>query len=80
MKSVLHRECWAECARVGFSWDDVSGCKYSEIVRLRKVSESVGTSATVHTGRYLDLVEGSFMVPASIRCDILFLISATDAK
>ena len=48
MKSVLHHEGWAECARVGFSWDDVSGCQRSEIVLLREVAESVGTSATVH--------------------------------
>ena len=26
MKSVLQREGWAECARVGFSYDDISGC------------------------------------------------------
>ena len=80
MKSVLQREDWAECARVSFSWDDISGCQRSEIVCLREVAESVGTCATVHTGRYLDLVEGSFMVPSSIHCDRLFLISAADAK
>ena len=80
MKSVLHRSGWAECERVGFSWDDVSGYQRSEIVRLREVAESVGTCATVHTGRYLDLVEGSFMVPSSIRSDRLFLIAAANAK
>ena len=80
MKSVLQREEWAECARVSFSWDDISGCQRSEIVRLREFAESVGTCATVHTSRYLDLVEGSFMVPSSIRCDRLFLIAAADAK
>ena len=80
MKSMLQREDWAECAHVSFSWDDISGCRCSEIVRLREVAESVGTCATVHTRRYLDLVEGSFMVPSSIRCEYLFLISAADAK
>ena len=57
MKSVLQSEGWAECARVGFSWDDIGGCQRSEIVRLREIAESVGTCATVHTGRYLDLVD-----------------------
>ena len=38
MKSLLHREGWAECARSGFSWDDVSGCQRGEIVRLRQVA------------------------------------------
>ena len=80
MKSLLHREGCAECARVSFSWDDVSGYQRSEIVRLREVAESVGTSATVHTGRYLDLAEGSSMDPSSIRFDLLFLIAAGDAK
>ena len=80
MKSVLQREGWAKCARVSFSWDDICGCQRSEIVRLREVAESVGPCSTVHTGRYLDLVEGSFMVPSSIRCDRLFLIAAADAK
>ena len=80
MKSVLQREGWAECARVSFSWDDISGCQRSEILRLREVAESVGTCATVHTGCYLDLVEGSFMVPSSIRCDRLFLTAAADAR
>ena len=79
MKSVLHRECWSKCARVGFSWDIVSGCQRSEIVRLREIAGSVGTCATVHTVRYLDLVEESFMVPSSILCDRLFLIAAADA-
>ena len=80
MKSVLQREGWAECAHVSFSWDDISGCQRSEIVRLREVAGSVGTCGTVHTGRYFDLVEGSFMVPLSIRFDRLFLIAAADAK
>ena len=56
MKSAMQREGWAECALVGFSWDDISGCQRSEIVRLREVAESVGTCATVYTGRYSDLV------------------------
>ena len=38
MKSVLQREDWAECARVSYSWDDISGCQRSEIVRLREVA------------------------------------------
>ena len=80
MKSVLQREGWAKSAPVGFSWDEISGCPRSEIVRLREVAESVGTSATVHTGRYLDLVDGSFMFPSFIRFDRLFLIAAADAK
>ena len=80
MKSVLRRESWAECALVSFSWDDISGCQRSEIVRLREVAESVGTSATIHTDLYFDLVECSFMVPSSIRCDRLFLIAATHSK
>ena len=80
MKSVLQRGGCAECARVSFSWDAISGCQRSEIVRLREIAESVGTCATVHTGRHLDLVEGSFTVPSSIRCDRLFLIAAAEAK
>ena len=80
MKSVLQPEDWAECARVSFSWDDISGCQRSEVVRLREVAESVGTCGTVHAGRYLGLVEGSFMVPSSIRCDRLFIIAAADDK
>ena len=64
----------------GFPWNDISVCRCSEIVRLREVAESVGTCATVHTGRYLDLVESSFMFPLSIRCDRLFLLAATVAK
>ena len=80
MKSVLQREGWAECARVRFSWDDISRCQRREIIRLRDVAESVGTCATVHTGRYFDLVEGSFMRSSFIRCDRLFLIAAADDK
>ena len=80
MKSVLQREDWAECARASFSWDNICGCQRSQIVRFREVAESVGTCAIVHTGRYLDLVEGSLMVPSSIRCDRLFLIAAADSR
>ena len=65
---------------MGFSWDDISGFQRSEIVRLREVAESVGNFATVHAGRYLDLLEGSFMVPSSIRPDRLFLIAAACDK
>ena len=80
MKSVLRREGWVECTRIGFSWDDVGGCQRSEITRHRDVAESVGTSATVDTGRYLDLVEGSFMVRSSNHCDRLSLIAAANAE
>ena len=51
MKSVLQREGWADSARVSFSWDDISGFQRSEIVRLREIAESVGTCATLQTGR-----------------------------
>ena len=65
---------------MSFSWNDVSGCQRSEIVRLREVAKPAGTSASVHMGRYLDLVEGTFMIPSLLRCDRLFLIAADDAK
>ena len=63
LTSILERPGWAECARVDFSWDDVCEGQQSEIVRIRQVAESVGSGATVHTGRYLDHVEGSFLIP-----------------
>ena len=44
------------------------------------MAESVGTSASVYSDHYLDLVEGSFMVRSSIRCDDLLLIAAADSK
>ena len=75
MKSVLHREGWDEFARIGFSREDVSGCQRREIVRLREVTDSVGTSARLHTYRYLDLFVRSFVVPSSIRFDRLCTIT-----
>ena len=80
LKSILKRPGWAECALIGFSWDDVRESQRSEIVRIRQVAESVGSSATVHTGRYLDLVEGSFVIPPAIRCERMFLLYGSDAK
>ena len=77
---MLRHEVWAECARISFSWDDVGECQRSEIVRLREVVEYVGTGASVHTDRHLDLVEGSFVVPSCIRCDHLLLLAAADDK
>ena len=64
---ILKRPGWAECARIGFSWDDVRESERSKIVRIRQVAESVESSATFHTGYYLDLVEGSFVIPPAIR-------------
>ena len=80
LTSILKRPGWAECARINFSWEDVRESQRSEIVRIRQVAESVGSSATVRTGRYLDLVEGSFLTPPSIRCDRTFLLYGSDAK
>ena len=79
---ILQRTDWAESARIRFSWDDLRESQRSEIVRIRQVAESFGASANVHTGRYLDLVEGAFVIPPSIRCDRMFLLygSGSDAK
>ena len=49
-------------------------------MRIRQVAESVGSSATVHTGRYLDLVKGSFVISPATRCDRIFLLYGSDAK
>ena len=77
---ILQRTDWAECTRIKFSWDDLQESQRSEIVRIRQVVESVGASANVHTDRYLDLVEGAFVIPPSIRCDRMFLLYGSDAK
>ena len=79
LTSILKRPGWAECARIGFSCDDIRESQRSEIVRIRQFAESVGSSATVHTGRYLDLVEGSFFIPPSIRCNRMFLLYGSNA-
>ena len=80
LTSIMQRTDWAVCARIGFSWDDLRESQRSEIVRIRRVAESIGESASVHTGRYLDLVKGAFTIPPSIRCDRMFLLYGSDAK
>ena len=40
----------------------------------------VGTNACVHTGLYLDLVEGAFMIPPYIWCDCMLLLYGFDAR
>ena len=80
LTSIPQRTDWAECARIKFSWDDLRESQRSEIVRIRQVAESVGASANVQTGRYLDLVEGAFVIPPPVRCDRIFLLYGSDAK
>ena len=80
LTSILQRTNWAECARIGFSWDDLRENQRYEIVRIRQVAESVGASANVQTGRYPDLVEGALAIPPSIRCDCMFVLYGSDAK
>ena len=80
LTSILKWPGCAECAHIGFSWDDVRESQRSETVRIRLIAESVGSSATVHTGRYLDLLEGSFVIPPAIRCDRMFLLYGSHAK
>ena len=78
--SLLQRTDWVECARIGFSWDDLRENQRSEIVHIRQAAESVGASANVHTGLYLDLVDGAFAIPPSIRCNRMFTLYGSDAK
>ena len=80
LTSILQRTDWAECARIRFSWDELRESQQSEIVRIRQVAKSVGAIANVHTGRYLDRVEGAFVIPPFIRCDGMFLQYGSNAK
>ena len=80
LTSILQRTDWAESARIGFWRDDLQESQRSEIVRIRQVAGSVGGSASVYTGRYLDLVERAFTIPPSILCDRMFLLYGSGAK
>ena len=43
-------------------------------------SDLSDSSLDCSTGRYLDLVEGAFAIPPSIRCDRMLLLYGSDAK
>lgn len=73
----MQRADWVGYPCISLSWKEIRDLERGEIVRVRNVADSV---VTVHTERLLDLVEDSLMIPLSMRCDVLFLVSASDGK
>ena len=56
------------------------GSGRADVKRVRDLANFVGTAGVTYTERYMDYVRGAYQIPASLRCDRMFLVEASDAK
>ena len=76
----LVRSDWSLRVRGSFDWDDIVASGRADVKRVRNLANSVGTAGVTYTERYMDYVRGAYQIPASLRCDRMFLVEASDAK